>query len=136
MDDDFLTRLKLVFLEKRTDETFYAFIYQLSKECLIIPVEGSFEENSAFLSSLESGEAELGALNAHTLTRDGFILAYSSECEIPEDLPTSFVYLDIFQLESALGEKRGFIIDPDTYPIRLEKDMIVQIAAMKREGRI
>ncbi len=125
-----------MFLSKRTDETFYAFIYQLSRECLIIPVEGEFEENSEFLSSLEEGSADLEKLNAQALTREGHMLAYSSEREIPKDCPYSLVYLDIFQLESALGCWLGYIVDPDTNPIPLDRNMISQIAQMKREGKI
>ncbi len=136
MDDDLLAVLKRRFLSAGESDAFYAFAYQLARECLILPLDLSFEENGDFLSSLEGGRADMDRLNGAALSRDGYILAYTCESEIPEDHPFSLVYLEIEELERAMGEMLGYIVDPDTEPLVLDRGIIEQLASMKREGKV
>ena len=109
-----LTRLKERYLESRSTDDFYAFIYQLSRECLIVPFSISFEENEEFMTSLENGNADIESSRKSLVMQDEY----------------SLFYLDIYQLEKVIQESKGFLIDPYTRPLILDKDTFSSILTL------
>lgn len=125
-----LTRLKERYLESRSTDDFYAFIYQLSRECLIVPFSISFEENEEFMTSLENGNADIESSRKSLVMQDDLIFAFTEETGIPEDYDYSLFYLDIYQLEKVIQESKGFLIDPYTRPLILDKDTFSSILTL------
>lgn len=125
-----LTRLKTRYLESKSPDDFYAFIYQLSRECLIVPFSISFEENEEFMTSLENGNADIESSRKSLVMQDDLIFAFTEETEIPEDYEYSLFYLDIYQLEKVIQESKGFLIDPYTRPLILDKDTFSSILTL------
>ncbi|MCR5732954.1 MAG: hypothetical protein K6G51_08455, partial [Sphaerochaetaceae bacterium] len=101
--------------------------FQLSQECLIVPFVGTFEENNEFMRSLERGKADIEKFKKSFVEQDGYILAFTEDSELPEEFDFSIFYLDIYQLEKILGDKKGFLIDANTRPLVLDRKTILEL---------